>query len=240
MLLSGHQPVYLPGIILFNKIALSDAFMFVGHNQYVRKSWHSRNHIRNQDKKLTLSVPVKKKNNFGNSINDTELDGDHWKRRHLASIRGAYLKRPYFDQYFPVLEAIINKQHQSIGDLNMDLIRQCLEWMDIDTPIYDSRDFKITGEKTNMLISMCEATKATSYLSNLGSHAYLDEPLMEAMGLKHLWQDFSHPTYDQGASFLENLSAIDLLFNVGPSAGDIVKTSGKVVDQFPAQANTPA
>ena len=43
MILSGHQPVYLPGIQLFNKIALSDKFMFVGHCAFEDGSWHNRN-----------------------------------------------------------------------------------------------------------------------------------------------------------------------------------------------------
>ena len=45
MILSGHQPVFLPGIILFNKMALSDQFMYVGHVQFSPKSWQQRNRI---------------------------------------------------------------------------------------------------------------------------------------------------------------------------------------------------
>ena len=46
VILSGHQPVYLPGIVVLTKIALSDACMLVGHCQFQNKSWHSRNYIR--------------------------------------------------------------------------------------------------------------------------------------------------------------------------------------------------
>src|SRR5690348_5767727 len=47
MILSGHQPVYLPSILLFSKIAHSDAFMWVGHCQASPGTWHNRNQIRN-------------------------------------------------------------------------------------------------------------------------------------------------------------------------------------------------
>src|SRR5512141_290320 len=104
-LLSGHQPVYLPGIILFNKIALSDAFMFVGHCQYVKKSWHSRNRIRLGDRELWLSLPVRTAGAFDQPINETFLLDGNWKRKHLGSIRQAYGKMPFFDMYFPGLQA---------------------------------------------------------------------------------------------------------------------------------------
>ena len=54
MIFSGHQPVYLPGIIVFTKIALSDAFMYVRHCQYVSGSWHSRNFIRGVNDKPAM------------------------------------------------------------------------------------------------------------------------------------------------------------------------------------------
>jgi len=84
MILSGHQPVYLPGIILFNKIALSDAFMFVGHCQYTQKSWQTRNRIRLGEGEHWLSVPVMKFRALGQSINDTEILDEHWKKKHLG------------------------------------------------------------------------------------------------------------------------------------------------------------
>src|SRR5689334_17350626 len=87
LLLSGHQPVYLPGIILLNKIALSDLFMFVGHCQYVKKSWHSRNRIALRKQELWLAVPVKTAGLFEQVINETYLANEIWKRKHLGSIR---------------------------------------------------------------------------------------------------------------------------------------------------------
>lgn len=46
MILSGHQPGYLPFIGLFHKIAISDTFIFVDGVQLEKKSWQTRNRIR--------------------------------------------------------------------------------------------------------------------------------------------------------------------------------------------------
>lgn len=228
LLLSGHQPVYLPGIILFNKIAMSDLFMFVGHCQYVKKSWHSRNRIGLAGREIWLSVPVKTAGLFNQSINDTHPANDSWKRKHLGSIRQAYCKAPFFELYYPALEALLLNHAGSLSDLNISLIRLVLDWLRITTPIVDSRDYKIEGNKTEMLISMCQAVGATGYLSNEGSRSYVDERLMLKAGLQHCWQTFQHPIYPHSSAFIPHLSAVDLLFNVGPAARDIVIGCGKI------------
>lgn len=228
MLLSGHQPVYLPGIILFNKIALSDAFMVVGHCQYSNKSWHNRNYIRLGGQRHLLTVPVRKADRFGQPINDTEILDDGWKKKHIGSIRQAYRTRPFFDRYFPELEAILARPARTLGALNTALIRAIAGWLGLETPFLDSRDHAITGHKTDMLIAMCRAAGADRYLSNEGARVYVDERAMFDCGIRHCWQVFTHPVYDQGAPFEPNLSVIDLLFNIGPAAGALVRGCGTV------------
>lgn len=228
MILSGHQPVYLPSLHLFSKIALSDKFMFVGHCQFVNKSWHSRNVIRNGAQALTLTVPILKVGHFGQSISAAEINGNHWKRKHLASIRNAYQKRPYFEDYFPALEELINRPWTYLGEMNIALILQFLDWLDIDTPLFYSENHGISGQKTDMLMSMCQAMEADRYLSNEGARAYVDEHKMSGGEVSHFWQGFDHPTYDQGAEFIANLSIIDCLFNMGPASRGLILESGNI------------
>lgn len=228
MILSGHQPVYLPSLHLFSKIALSDKFMFVCHCQFVNKSWHSRNNIRNDNDALTLTVPVLKTGRFGQSISKTIINGDHWKRKHLGSIRNSYQKRPYFKDYFPRLEELIQQPWERLAQLNIALTLQFLDWLDIDTPIFYSEAHAIDGQKNDMLIAMCRAMGAQDYLSNTGAKAYVDDSILQAADITHHWQEFHHPRYDQGAEFMENLSIIDCLFNMGPATGDLVRKAGRI------------
>jgi len=52
---------------------------------------------------------------------------------------------------------------------------------------------------------------------------------MADAGIKHRWQKFTHPIYDQGhREFITNLSAIDLLFNCGPESSKIIREAGHV------------
>lgn len=226
MILSGHQPCYLPGIQLFNKIALSDAFMFTGHCQYQAKSWHSHNFIRT----CKLTVPVR--TTFGDSIDNVLVSEGNWRRKHIKSIELAYRTFPFFEDYFPRLEQIINHAHCWLGTLNAALILQILDWLNIKTKILFSHDYKIQGNKEDMLISMCRAVGADEYLSNVGALAYLgpeDEQKMQDAGITHSWQEFQHPLYDQEATMNEGrLSVIDLLFTRGPEARAIIEHCGRI------------
>ncbi len=236
MILSGHQPVYLPGIILFNKIALSDAFMFVGHVQFSNKSWQQRNRIALNGRELLLTVPVKKADKFGQSIDETEIDQETpWLRKHLGTIQQAYRKAAYFNKYYPALEAELSNEHSHLGSLNRALILLMLRWLSIQTPIVDSHDYPaIAGAKTQMLIEMCRAVGADRYLSNEGSRAYVVEEDMARAGIAHCWQGFCHPTYKQNGPFVPNLSVIDLLFHHGEASGDIVRSAGWMVPGSPS------
>ncbi len=231
MLLSIHQPVYLPGIILFNKIALSDAFMFLGHVPFSKQSWQQRNRINVQGRELFLSVPVVTADRLGQGIDEVLIaPKDPWARKHVGSIRQAYAKRPYFNDYFPALADEITRPHTHLADLNRALIRLIMGWLGIATPVLESRDHEPEGHKTDMLITLCQAAGADHYVSNEGARAYIREDDMAAAGIRHCWQEFEHPVYDQGgAEFVPNLSVIDLLFNTGPAAGEIVRRSGRVV-----------
>ena len=229
MILSGHQPVYLPGIILFNKIALSDLFMYLGHVQFSPQSWQQRNRIALNRQEHFLAVPVMKAGRFGQPIDEVDILDSPWRRKHLGSIRQAYSHRPYFKQYFPSLEATLNRQHDGLGALNRALIALICDWLEITTPVVESHAYPdIDGSKTDMLIQMCRAVGADRFLSNEGARVYVDETAMANQGLQNCWQLFEHPVYEQGQAFMADCSAIDVVFNLGPAAGSHVRQAGRI------------
>ena len=154
MILSGHQPVYLPSIQLFNKIALSDKFMFVGHCAFEDGSWHNRNRWRGSGPFAT--IPIK---HGATCINEAEFINDRWKKKHLRSIELNYSKRPYFDFYFGSLRWIIVNS-ENLAFLNKALIDAICKWLQIKTEIVDSTAFDLEySTKNGMLAAMCKATE---------------------------------------------------------------------------------
>ena len=57
MILTAHQPVYLPWLGLFHKIALADLFVSFDQVQYLPKDWNNRNKIKTpRDSEESVSV----------------------------------------------------------------------------------------------------------------------------------------------------------------------------------------
>src|SRR5215469_5008492 len=113
-ILAGHQPVFLPGIIVMAKIAAADKFMFVGHCEYQAKSWHSRNFIRGDKGTISaINVPIVR--HRGKTIDEVQpLPGEHWRRKILGRIVQAYCNRPFFKLYFGDIRNHINTPARSL------------------------------------------------------------------------------------------------------------------------------
>jgi hypothetical protein len=226
MILSGHQPCYLPGIQLFSKIALSNVYMHCGHLQYRAKSFHSHNFIRTGE----LIVPVHK--TFGDQINQVTIANGRWRRKHLTAIRMAYRGFRFFDDYFPGLRDIILGDWTTLDTLNRKLIDAMLGWFGIETKITDGAKWHFDGDAVDKIIRMCKATGATEYLSNEGAKAYIhypEEDRLKEAGITSRWQRFTQPVYGQDLSINGGrLSAIDLLFRFGPDARLIIEHSGSI------------
>lgn len=227
-LLSAHQPVYLPGLILFHKIALSDVFVLLPDVQFQRHSWQQRNRVRNGKEAIFLSVPVRKSGNLSRTIRQTEIAPEPWRKKHLTTLKQVYGKRPYFEAYFPAIEALISADYANLSDLNCTLIRHFCEVLALETEIVDSAELDHEGENQERLISLCQATDADAYISNVGAASYVDEAGFSAAGITHFWQAYHPPEYRQGKAFLPHLSVVDALFNLGSDTGDLVRTAGEM------------
>ena len=230
--LSAHQPVYLPGLILFNKIALSDVFVFLCDVQFKRRSWHVRNQVRNGDAAIWLSVSVEQSAGQSCTIRQVGLGDTDWRRKHLASLEHEYKKRPFFSTYFPAIEGLLQRDYANLAELNMALIEHFCTLLEIDTRLVDSAELDHEGANQDRLISLCHAIGADQYVSNIGSAAYVDEDGFANKGISHIWQAFTPPVYKQAKPFLSNLSVVDALFNLGPQTRDIVHAAGHLTSDL--------
>ena len=216
VVLSGHQPCYLPSLQLFAKMAKSDAFMHCGHLQFQRRSWHHRNYIMLGGKRKGLSIPIHVR--FGQPISDAWFDDPHWKKKHLETIAQAYKDAPFFDLYYYRLVEIFYSIPHSLAMLNMALTEYLAGCLGIQTRFVDSAEWHLEGDAVDMIIQMCKAVQADWYLSNEGALGYIspaDEVRMLKAGVMHQWLEFDDPDK-------EPLSAIHHLFTLGPDAAELV------------------
>jgi hypothetical protein len=78
-------------------------------------------------------------------------------------------------------------------------------------------------DPTEKLIHFARGVKATTYLSGIGGHEYLDESKFTDIRLKY--DEFTPTEYPQlFGPFIPNLSVIDAIFNCGEKAKQLLRT----------------
>ena len=147
IILSAHQPVYLPWLGLFHKIALADIFCVFDIVQYQRKDFNNRNKIKTSTGSTWLTVPVKSSGRLNSIITDIEIINNGWNQKHLKSIELNYNKAPYFEKFFQGLKKILNTPYQNLVDLNFNLLIYLIDVLDIDTKIVKASDYSFKGIK---------------------------------------------------------------------------------------------
>ncbi len=230
MLLVGHQPNYLPYLGFFHKIAQADLFVIVDNVQFVKRGpfgWIHRNRIRTDGGEgwSWLTVPVLTKGKFEQKIRDVELDPDApWARKHWKSLEWAYRGAPHFAWTAERLRPVYERSWKRLAELNEEVIRILLEAFGIRTPVERAGDRGVEGKATEYVVSLCRAYGADAYLSGVHGRDYLDPAAFAAAGIDLRFQEFAHPVYPQGrpGPFVENLSAVDLLFQCGPESRRIL------------------
>lgn len=228
MIIFVHQPEYMPWLGFFDKLARCDTFVIYDDAQFQHGGFHNRNKIRTLEGWQWLTVPIT--HGYPQTIKDVKISGTEWKNKHLNAIKHHYEKTPYFNDYFPIIKETLDFDHESLLALNMHLIRTFAEILSIRANMVRSSEFTYKGkEKNEKLISMCRFMGADVYLSGSGGRSYIDEALFSRANLDVKWHSYEHPTYMQRyEGFEPNMSVIDLLFNAGPKAKEIMLKGGIV------------
>ena len=227
MILTAHQPVYLPWLGLFHKIALAEMFCLFDIVQYQKRDYNNRNKIKTPNGDIWLTVPVESKQHFGKKLCDIKIIDNGWNKKQFKSISFAYKKSPYFDQYIDGLENILlKKTHTYLSELNLQLLMYFLACLKIDIPIVKASDYDFIGYKSDLVLDMCIKLGAKKYIFGLQGKVYADIESFKDKGIDVFFQDYQHPNYQQlHGDFIPCLSIIDLLFNEGPKSLDILKAN---------------
>lgn len=217
MILTAHQPVYLPWLGLFHKIALADLFIVFDQVQYQPKDWNNRNKIKTREDPIWLSVPVLRKGYLEKTISDIEINNTvPWGRKHWRSMKLAYEKAPHFKQYSDFFEDTYSKRWESLVELNTHMLRWYLEQLGLSVPVRSAGEWDFQGQKGELVLDMCKRVGATDYIFGAQGRDYADVPAFQAQGIRVHFQEYRHPVYPQmHGEFAPYMSIVDLLFNCG-------------------------
>ena len=225
MILSANQPYFFPFPGFFYKAYLSDILVILDSVQFPRgTTWITRNRFKNNQGTLWMTVPVKKKGLGLQNISDVRIcHDDRWGKKHSQSIKSAYLKAPYYKEHMPFVEKLYSLRFESLMDLNLEIIRYLIKHLQVHTPMILLSELNIQAKGNRLVVEICKTLGASTFLTQSAAAKYLDEDVFKAEGISlktfkplpliypQLWRDF-----------IPNLSALDLMFNCGPKAHDIV------------------
>ncbi|MGB4548982.1 MAG: WbqC family protein [Syntrophales bacterium] len=227
MIVSVHQPQYLPWLGYFDKIDQAEAFVLLDNVQFKKNEWQNRNKIKTAQGWMWLTVPVLYK--FPQLINEVGVNNaDRWQHRQKQALLSNYRKSPFWNMLEDFFEETLCLPWTLISELNIHVVKKLIGLLGIETPVYVASEMGTFPEDPDeRLIALTKHLGGDAYLAGSGGKDYMDLTKYERAGIRVLFQDYRHPTYSQlHGAFEPCLSIVDLLYNHGPESLKILRGNG--------------
>tara|TARA_Y100000996_G_scaffold414473_1_gene405466 strand:- start:1023 stop:1700 length:678 start_codon:yes stop_codon:yes gene_type:complete len=219
LIVTIHQPNYLPYSGFFHKLSLADTFVILDDTQF-QFDYTNRNKILKPDGNWTrINIPIKKHQKFF-PIKEVEIDNDkNWRYENMNLLLTCYENSKYFHMYRNFFEEIFSLEWKYLFDINFEIIKKCIEWLDIKINLVKESELNISGESSEKLVNICKNLGAKTYVSGPGGKKYLDQNLFYDNDIQLVYQNFVSKIYPQNTDvFVPDLSIMDLLSNLGPDS----------------------
>ena len=215
------QSNYIPWKGYFDIINMVDEFILYDDRQYTKRDWRNRNLIKTAHGLRWLTIPVKVKGRFEQRIDETLIDDASWRDQHWRTIAQEYAGAPHFKEHRDAFgDLYAGATFERLSDVNRHFIEGACAILGITTRLAWSTDYEARGDRTERLVSLCQASGATEYLSGPAARSYIDEALFRDAGVALTYMDYAgYPEYPQlHGGFEHGVSILDLIFNAGPDA----------------------
>jgi hypothetical protein len=197
---------YFGSVLYIKQIALANAAVIDVHEPFKKMSFRNRTTIISAQGPLLLTVPLQHGRDQKAPMQDVKICyAQNWPSKHIKALTSCYKRSPFFEYYEEGVRQLLQKEHVYLVDLNMGIIR----WLE------------------KVLKIQCNISKSTAAIP------YLDASVKEVRDTSNLVdsnQNNANQVYPQVFSdkidFLPNVSILDLLFCMGPSANIYLKDSG--------------
>jgi hypothetical protein len=214
-----HQPNFMPWLGYFHKMRLVDVFVLLDDVQVPQgKSYASRALIKTNTGESWITVPTLDKSDKAD-YRDTRILNSNWRNKSLKTIKLAYQKAPFFNEYFDAFADAYMMPEEFLFDFNYRLIIFFQKSFGLQSKLKISSDLGgrdlVGAEKIHFIL---DSLSATTYVSGNGggSMRYVDETVFREKNINLKWQTFQVEEYRQlHGPFIPKLSALDYLFNCG-------------------------
>jgi hypothetical protein len=215
-----HQPTFLPWLGWWDKLQRADLLVVLDDVQFPNsgRTWMNRVRILVDGTPTWLTIPVHKDHSGPTRVRETFADDTKpWRDRACSKLAEGYAAAPHFGSVFPEIEGLLRSPTSCLSDLNEQGIRVLAAGLGLNVgKLVRQSELDYSGKGTDMLISVCRAVGATTYLTGDGAGGYLESGKFAAAGLDLIEQRFVPPSYSQlSDEFVPGLSVVDALMNSG-------------------------
>ncbi|MBK7408387.1 MAG: WbqC family protein [Saprospirales bacterium] len=198
---------FLPPVQYFTKLLHYPAIELEQWEHYQKRSYRNRCHIADSHGVQRLSIPLKKGKNEQLPIREVHIAYDQpWQKQLAHTIRTAYQRAPFFEEYGPFLLDTISRDYEFLFELNLELLAQITQFLGI-TPGWTFSD----------TYSPTPDPEVVDLRNHIRPVHPPEDPHFKAAYYSQLFED-KH-------GFSPNLSIIDLLFCMGPEALTVLQAS---------------
>jgi|APSaa5957512535_1039671.scaffolds.fasta_scaffold11098_2 hypothetical protein len=219
MKIAIHQPEFIPWLAFFDKMKQADRYVILDHVQFKKCYFENRNRIKFENKAIWLTVPVKSKHKYYQSISDVQIDNSsNWQRKMLQKFLHCYGRSKYYNEIINELEPlVISRKYERLIDLNITFINWFRKIFEIKTPIDFSSNMEVQQYNgSDLILETCIRLGANHYICGASGKNYLRLNDFQSSGIEIIWSEFNHPQYPQlGENFIGHLSSLDYVFNHG-------------------------
>jgi hypothetical protein len=195
---------YFPPVSFF-ATSYKNTYIYLDiYEAYHKMSFRNRCLIAGAQGTISLSVPLHKGRNQRLPMFDVLIaDDKNWQDLHFKSIQSAYNRSPFFEYYKDELLSIYRQPFQKLVDWNLcclNWVKEKLEWateirVPEDTVPYPAEGF---DDRRNQVIPK-------------------NYDLLTPVKYRQV--------FEERTGFLNNLSILDLLFNTGNEARELLRNS---------------
>lgn len=212
-----HQPNFFPWLGYFDKIKKADIFVFLDdvQNQKTGSSNFNKVNLNYFGQKKYYTCPIKRFSGL-TPINKIEFSDINWKVNFLNVIKNYYRNSKNFKQaYTMIQDLLMGPDNTYLCDFNIKVIQHITLMLGLKVEfVLKSKLCMRQTSSTQMLIEVCKAVGADTYLCGGGASAYQKDDLFNENRINLLYQNFKPTPYGDKENFIPGLSVIDYLMSI--------------------------
>lgn len=205
---------YLAPVEYYSKLVSGELILIEQNENYIKQSYRNRCSILSANGVMPLSVPIESAGGKKCPIRDVCIaEHGNWRHLHWNALISAYNSTPFFEYYEDDFRPFYEKKYKYLFDFNEELREMICSLLSLD---------------------MSNIRYTEDYVSDI---TFPDTDLREVLSPKKDFKVFDpdfcstpyYQVFDDKYGFTENLSIVDLLFNMGNESLIVLKNGIKKI-----------